>query len=372
MRTDSRPVRTTLLDQTVEILRAGLAEGRWKTRLPGSAKLASELGVSTRTVQGAQKRLLAEGLLTSVGERRALMVNVVRIAEVGIKKKTTRAKARIAVLNPLPPDAMGDGTQVFLIALLKELSLDGYTTDCVHIPNGKAGGRIRRLATLVRETKADLWLVNLGDAEVLQWFARSGLMVLAMGGAFRDIAIPAFSATWSRAIPDATARLVALGHTRIVMIAPEAWREKNPNHSGTLAFRKSMAAAGITVGNYHLPQWLETPEGLVELLDGLFRITPPTAILCMDNNSPHGVLNWLARRGLNIPGDISIITRAQGVQANWASPGVRLAYFDSNEASDIRAIRRWTSDALAGRARNERIEVHLHFVPGESLAPAKR
>lgn len=287
------------------------------------------------------------------------------------EKKTTTAatETRIAILNRIPVEAMGQDDQLFLLRLMRELALDGHRAFFVDFPKGKGADPSLRLAGLVRDNEADLWLINAGTAEILSWFERSGVTALAMGGQFRGIPIPIVYATMRPAVAEATARLVALGHTRIVLLVPATWRQ-SPCHSAVMAFREGLEAAGIRVGAYHLPEWRETPEGLATLLDDLFRLTPPTAILCFEGNSPHGVLMWLARRGLNIPRDVSVVSCKPDPGTAWASPGTALAHCSGEDEPGIRKVLRWVDDAIAGNIRRAAVEVTFRFFPGDSIGPA--
>src|ERR1043165_1985419 len=83
--------RLTIIDQTMEHIRAGVASGRWSGRLPGVRPLSSELGVSRETLRTALHRLEEEGFLSEGGASRPR----------NILNSTARAKRgplRIAVI----------------------------------------------------------------------------------------------------------------------------------------------------------------------------------------------------------------------------------------------------------------------------------
>src|SRR6056297_1654500 len=65
---------TSIPEQVAAHLREGIARGRWVDRLPGRDMLATEFGVSPRSLQKAIEILKKEGLLVSLGQGRSTVI----------------------------------------------------------------------------------------------------------------------------------------------------------------------------------------------------------------------------------------------------------------------------------------------------------
>ena len=62
------------------------------------------------------------------------------------------------------------------------------------------------------------------------------------------------------------------------MIVQKQHRSPKPGGSAE-AFLKEIKTAGISSGTFNLPDWEESKEGFVVLLESLFEHTSPTAII---------------------------------------------------------------------------------------------
>jgi LacI family repressor for deo operon, udp, cdd, tsx, nupC, and nupG len=104
----------------------------------------------------------------------------------------------------------------------------------------------------------------------------------------------------------AVEHLIALGHRRIAHIAgplPEGMAVHRRD-----GFRAAMTAAGLPIpegyevrGDY----LLESGEACVETLFALPE--PPTAIFVANDEMAYGAIHALRRRGLDVPGDVSVV-----------------------------------------------------------------
>ena len=124
-------------------------------------------------------------------------------------------------------------------------------------------------------------------------------------------------------------------------------------------------------GDYHTPDWEETPEGLDRLMEELFRLTPPTAILCLAAHTAYGVQAWLKARGLRIPQDLSLVSLWDDVACGWISPGLRIACpSDSGSARSNRRIRSWVRGVAMDKVDKIQTLIPLQLNDGNSIGPA--
>jgi DNA-binding transcriptional regulator YhcF (GntR family) len=177
----SRLNRTSLTEQTAELIREGLRTGRWRTRMPGQGALAKEFGVSATTVYCALRLLMEEGVLVADGNGRGALITAE--ASQGVPGKAAGRTLRVALLSMVPVNDMYPGHYFDLARLARDLEHDGHDATLVGFSKDKRLGKTGNLAKLYRETVADVWLIYQGTEEVLEWFVRKGATALGMGGA---------------------------------------------------------------------------------------------------------------------------------------------------------------------------------------------
>lgn len=104
----------------------------------------------------------------------------------------------------------------------------------------------------------------------------------------------------------ATRHLLDLGHRRIGLIAGPAYA--STARGRVEGYRQAMTEAGVDVN----PAWVvESTFGInsgTEAADTLMRLAPrPTALFAVNDNTAIGALSALARLGLSVPGDVSLV-----------------------------------------------------------------
>jgi hypothetical protein len=356
------------VDQTVAYLREGIDAGRWKHHLPGFVKLARELGVSRNTTVAAVTRLIAEGRLEpSTGFRPHAIIDGGQSPAPGPRRLRT-ALLLMAALEKLPP-----GDQREALRVMVELKAAGHECVIVTFPAGKDTHRTGHLSRIVRDVEADAWLVLNGTREILRWFTESGKPVFALGGIGKGLPIAsASSADLTVVVGEAVRRLLELGHRRIVLICHHGSRHPTP--SGMVrVFREELQAAGIKPGAYNTPDWEETPEGLDTLLKSLFRVTPPTAVICLDAPITTAALGFVTREGISVPGDVSIVSLWPfDTLPGWGFPGVRYAHFECDDSPCYRRVREWVNHLAESREDTRQLICAAHLVEGTTMGPAKK
>lgn len=362
--------KVSLVDATVEVLREGLMSGRWRTKLPSQRNLAKELGVSRRTLGDAISRLVKDGVISSAGLRRAHLIP--QAPPAGTKPVAGPAKPRqlrVALLTMIPLVDMITEQRENVFRILTDLQHAGHHGLMIAFPKGKNPHKTGYLGKIMKESRPDAWLVLNGTNEILRWFAASGSPAMALGGRSRGLPLASVGADMMPFIADVLGRLTGLGHRRIVLIAPKPWRHPEPSPV-IVEFRRKLNEAGVTPGEYHTPDWEETPEGLEKLLGELFRVTPPTAILCWSEHTDYGVQAWMKGRGLRSPSDVSLVSLWNDVACDWCMPGVRIVRpSDSADTIFYRRIRSWIHGVATGRPDNKQILPALCLDEGNSIGP---
>jgi hypothetical protein len=138
-----------------------------------------------------------------------------------------------------------------------------------------------RLARLLKSVRADAWVVISPSRSILSWFSEQSLPAIAFGGATTEFPLAGAGVNIVPPVREAVQRLTSLGHRRIVLIAPPHWRQPTPSRT-LQAYFDELTVQGITPSEYHAPDWEQSASGLNRLLESLFRVTPPTALLVVE------------------------------------------------------------------------------------------
>jgi DNA-binding LacI/PurR family transcriptional regulator len=250
--------------------------------------------------------------------------------------------------------------------------VEGAGHVCVFVTKTRSelGNEPSRMARLVAQTRAAIWLLVSARLEVVKWFETQSLRVLAWGGRVADSSIPFVALDTCPSIRTIIRELGKLGHRRIVMISPRNWRQPCLGSGFVRVFVEELEALGVRWCDYHLPDWDETPDGLKALLDALFRVTPPQALIVDRQRWAPAVLGFLARRGLRVPKDVSLICLDQDETLAWCDPPIARLRYD--ETQPIRHILKWILAAAVGKESRKSVVIPAEFDPAGSLGPAVR
>ncbi len=353
--------RQSLVEVTAEHLRNGFRTGRWRGLLPGVLALAAELDVSRDTVRAALRLLESEGSLLDNGAGRPRKIMTRRIQ----KKRTLR----IAILTSLPFLEDNSRTQRLLLVVKNALETEGHVCIICDQISYVLPNCIRRLARHVAAIEADAWIVYEGTQQVLDWFVETTVPALALGGRMQGLDMASSRTDFAVASEECVDALVALGHSRIVFIAPEAWRHPTPSLAAS-AFLARLKHHGLPATAYHLPDWEPTPEGFESLMKALFFATPPTAFIFTEPAYCVGGRLLLAEMGLRVPADVSLVNLVPDAVLQFQRP--EPAYYQWPPYAHLKRILRWVKAVQTGQEDKEAYVVYSKFVPGGTIGPVKR
>lgn len=351
--------RKSLIAQISEHLRRDLAAGRWHGQLPGVRTLAEHLGVSKDTVRAALRILERENVLRpgGAGKRRCITS----------RNTEHRSGLRVAIL--LDEHLHTNNAHSLELILMVKQAVEAAGHACTLCEKSlKQIPGIPRLARFVRNTKADAWIIYSAPREVLEWFSGNRLATLAIGGRCLGLPIASVVTDVKHAMADAVDALVALAHTRIVMVCGSLWRDPSPGPSAG-AFLERLQWHGLPVSEYNLPSWQETPEGLHAMLISMFAVTPPTALIITEPSMCVSIRIYLAERGLTVPRDISMVSLLPDPALCLHRPA--MAQFKWPLVRIVDRATAWV-DRIAHGADDRRATVfRARFRPAETLAEAR-
>jgi len=345
--------------QQVELqLRGEILSGYWRGELPGVYVLAEEMGVNHKTVNEALRLLEVSGLLVAQGPGRRRLVRPP-------EQVKSRATLRVAILLSVAADRKLD----YVVDLKHELMIAGHEAFFPKSTLADLGMDVNRVAQMVGRTDANAWVVIGSSQEVLGWFLSRQIPVFALFGRRRDLPLASAGPDKVEAYRFAVRHLVSLGHRRIVMLVLAARRLPEPGLSER-TFLEALAAHGVPTGPYNLPNWEDSPEGLQQMLDSLFQITPPTALLIDEAYLFHAVKHHLAGKGIRTPEDVSLICSDPDDTFAWCRPSI--AHIRWNIGPMVRRIVRWTDNVANGKDDREETSTPAEYVDGGTVGEVER
>jgi len=343
----------TAAEQVAEHLRSELLRGKWGGVMPGSGRLARELGVGHNTIEAALALLGKEGLLESqgTGRRRRIV----------LPDNTVPPALRIAFLGYDPPAR----NEAFIIGTVHSLIDRGHSVFFTDKTLVELGMDVNRIARLVGRTEADAWILGAPPSGVLEWFAERGLRAFSIFGAPHGLPVAGVVPD-HEAVLTAFRRLLVLGHRKIVFLAFRGRRRERP---GPLwrALMDELEGCGIKTGSYNMPEWEDSRQGFQRLLDSLFEHTPPTALMIEEPPHFFAALQYCGQRGLRVPENLSLICLQESPYFAYSAPAVAHVRWDHGAV--VRRIVRW-ADKLARRRDDRLVSVtKAEFVEGGTIGP---
>jgi DNA-binding LacI/PurR family transcriptional regulator len=346
-------------EQVYRHLRGMIVDGRVRGELPGVLRLEAELVAGRRAVMAAIARLEQEGLVVGggVGRRR-------RVSEDAAKLARGRSGLRVVILAYDEDDKR----QAPILEMVHRLRETGHEATISAATSVGLGMEVERVATLVEQTAADAWLVVAGSRDILEWFSRCGVPVFAIFGRHLRLPIGGAGPRMAPVMEVLANRLVDLGHRRISLLVHRERRVPRPGPPER-AFLGTLAARGIVVGSFHLPSWKEDSEGFRHCLESLFQLTPPTALVLAEPFMVLAAMQFLAERGLMVPGDVSMVCLEPDPVFTWSKPEMARIEWDPRRL--IRAAVRWVEHVAAGIGDHTKTPIEVVFREGETVGPVK-
>jgi DNA-binding LacI/PurR family transcriptional regulator len=345
----------TAAEQVANHLRKDLSNGIWTGKMPGGATLARELGVGRMTVDVALELLEKEGQLIPQGAGRSRLI---------AQSANASSSLRVAILPYLIEDYRLD----YIMDIKHLLSEEGHTVLFPRSSISDLGSNVARVAKLVEETHADAWVIIAGTREILSWFAESSIPSFAMFGRRSGLPIASIGPDKEKAYRSMVRHLIKLGHQRITFLTRPLRRFPVPGLSER-AFLDELDHSGIQTSSYHLPDWDGKAETLPKMLDSMFSLTPPTAVLVDEPLIFFSVQHQLARRGILAPENVSLICTDGDPYFKMQIPSVAHIQWDSRPW--VRRVVRWVSNVSHGKVDKRQSLTKTDFIEGGSIGPAK-
>ena len=341
----------TAAEQVANYLREQVMKGERTEKMPGGAALASELGVGRMTVDAALDLLEKEGLLIPQGAGRSRLIR---------QSAKAVGSLKVGVLPFLTDDFRLD----YVMDFQRLLQEEGYTVIFTKKSISEMGSDTSKVANLVRGVGADVWIVIAGPRDVLSWFVENSIPAFALFGRRHGLPIAGIGPDKEKAYRFLVRHLVAFGHRRICLLTRPLRRVPSPGLVER-AFLDELEAVGIPTSSYNLPDWDGKTETLGELLDSVWKFTPPSAMIVDEPPLFFSAQNHLARRGVLAPQNVSLICTDGDPYFEMLRPSIAHIRWDSR--SWVRRVVSWVDGIAHGKTDKRQTLTNAEFVDGGSV-----
>lgn len=345
-------------EQIAAHLRGEIASGRWGGRMPGRTELAKQFEVGITSLEAALRLLEREGQLAPQGAGRVRRI-------VAPTQFPGKRRLRIAILA-YERSTWSEGIFSDVANALRQAGHEAFFTGVSLL---ELGMDVKRVASLVGKTEADSWIVCSAPREITEWFASQPKPAFALFGRRRGVPIASAGPDKSFAVAEATRRLLAYGHQKIVCLGRPDRRLPVPG-APERAFLAELNAHGITPGPYHMPDWEDGIEGFQSRLESLFQVTPPTALIVDEPLLVVAALQFLARRRLLVPEDVSLVSTDSDPAFEWCRP--QIAHVSWDHLPILRRTVGWASNIAREKKDLRETHTRAEFVAGGTIGPVKR
>ncbi len=343
--------------QVAEHLRKEMIAGLRSGEMCGSDRLADELGIGRGTAEMALRQLEREGWLVGHGRRCR--------RHIAPPEGHVPHPLRLTIFL----QSESDRRDRMVIDLETHLKEAGHAVSYAEKSLLDLGMDPKRIARLAAKSDAQGWILLAASREVLEWFASQPVPAFAFFGARAGLPMASAGPDKAKALATATQELLRQGHTRISLICRGLHRSPVPSQPVQVILDE-LNEAGIRTGAFNSPDWEETPAGLCECLDKLFSLTPPTALIVDEIPFFVAIQQFLARRGIRVPDDVSLVSLDNDEVLSFC--GLSIAQISWNLRPVIRHAVRWADSVSRGKPERRQVTSFAKFVPGGSIGPAPR
>ncbi len=345
-------------EQLADYLKEEILRRTWGGLMPGESWLVSYFQLGRDTVRAAMAHLEEEGLLVPQGHgrRRKIVLPSNDSAASGFR-------VRIMLYEK------NDRGDVDIAALLSLLHDAGFVADFAKKSLRDLDMQVDKVARYVENHPADAWITCSSSRDINEWFSVQAFPSIAMYGNFIGLQMASAYPVMIPSLIAGVRRLIELGHKRIVMLAREERRKPSLSHPEQ-AFIDELRAAGITTGDYNLPDWEESRDGLSRALDKLFRHSPPTAMIFQETPLFIAARSQLADSGIVAPRDVSLFAGNPDPSFAWCKPVVSHIRWDYQKV--VRRVVNWAENVARGKNDRRQTGEKSEFIEGGTIGSVPR
>ena len=345
----------SIVDQVATHLREELMQGRWSGVIPGRDRLARELGVNGSTIERALGQLEREGLLKSQGAGKRRRITA--------KQKQAQPSKRVCIVLYEREDSLNN----YILELQNHLHAAGHSMTFAPTTLRGLQFDVKRIAAMMKEQTAEAFVIQAAPRPVLEELCKGSVPTFALFGRMAGLSIAGTGPDKLPALRDSIRSLYDNGHRSIVMLS--RGQLKKPMGAIEKVFLEELEKYHVPHGDYNLPSWENSPDGLRECIDSLFQITPPDAILVDDWIVYYAVQNYLGHQRGRAFREVVCICTDYHSSFGWCQPGVGHFHWDPLDV--VRRVVQWVDNVAKGKDDKNQKLIKAKFIEGGTVGPAK-
>lgn len=296
------PQRQSLVIQTADYLREAMERGEWREILPGHRTLCAQLQVSSYTLNLALHALKNEGLLEIAQGRR---IRIIRRRRRPSKRVPPRT---VVALTTRQLEELEPRIHYFLTKIQHHLQVSGFEFRLHIDPRLQWQHLPRQLEALVAKQPVACWILMSVNSFTQHWFMSRGLPAILSGTPDSDVRLPAFALDTAGLCRDAAKRFLSLGHRHVALLTFDS--STVGDKIGEQVFLQTIREEGgsrIRVDTIHHDR---TVDGICNAVDSVLSSRDrATGILSAGARHSLTVVGHLQRRGIQLPGEMSVVAR---------------------------------------------------------------
>jgi DNA-binding LacI/PurR family transcriptional regulator len=350
--------------QVADVLRSEILTGKWRSHLPGVLALENELCLNRNLIGQALRMLEEEGILVPQGQGKPRKIVIPRAHRLNT--------LRIGILRYEEQDVH----RFHPLAQAKySLEAAGHS---VSIARGTLLGmnmNPKRVAQAISKHDVDAWVVVAASKSLLEWFAGQPFPALSFFGNFTGVKIASVVPAVQTQYQDLVRKLLNLGHRKIVFLSRSTTpammdRELKADIGQRGVLARELGAHGIAYGPYNRPCFGSDPEKLQQCLHELFRMTPPTAIYVDEGFLALVVYEFLLKRRIRVPEDVSLVCNMEDPAFEWNRPAISHLRWDNGAIA--RRVLLWANHVARGKRDFRQVSTKVSFIEGGTIGPAPK
>ncbi len=351
----------SLPSQVASHLKSEISKGRWHDWLPGERVLADLFQVSRRSLGAAMDQLRKEGVICTEKGRGN---RILQIAGNG----THNEPLSVGLLTPTPLGDMRPGTAIWVHALQVLLEENQGRLTPFHGNRFFSKRPANALRRLIASCPQKCWVLAHSTHETQAWFAEQEIPCVLAGTGHPSVDLPDVDFDAHALCFHAANTALSLGHRRIALLLTESPGFVASEVAAESGFREAFAQRKFP-GAIPLVAWHQrSRDHLVRILERLFAAdVPPTALLATHGMDYLTVTGVLARRGLRIPDQVSVISRNDDAFLDALFPTPTRYRCDPHQQA-AKLFRMITSIAARRSPSLRHVRIEPRFIRGESLA----
>ncbi len=356
------PQRQSLEKQTAALLREQISGGAWKTWLPGERALGEMLQVSRYTLRAALRSLQGEGLIRSeqgAGNR------ILKPAGRTTSRLLASREVGLLVSGPLDQLSL---THILWIDQLRALL--GERGCRLHLFHGRQYAHPspgRTLQRLTAQHPHGCWILLLSSASVQRWFHQHAIPCVVAGSVHGGVDLPYRDIDHRAICRHAAGFMLGRGHRKIALLVQKS--RYAGDLESELGFAEGVHQSPHTDATFVIGHYESATANIIHAVQRVMNAKPaPTALLVMNPFHYLTVMSFLARLGLRVPEDVSLMSRDGEPYFSFLLPAP--AHYAANPRLFAKTLLAPVLELLSGDTVTQpAVTIMPAFVKGDSLAP---